>query len=41
MELSIDSQLGPNIDGSITVDAIAPFEQGMKKLTNAYSTFFN
>ena len=43
MELSVDYQSGASGNrGEITSDdAMALFEQGMKKLTNAYTTFFN
>ena len=44
MELSVDYQSGASSGngGEITSDdAMAPFEQGMKKLTNAYTIYFN
>ena len=42
MELSVDYQSGASNGGEITSDdAMAPFKQGMKKLTNAYTIYFN
>ena len=41
MEIALDYETGTSGNNEITSDAFEPLEQGMKKITNAYTMFYN